>query len=164
MKHTAADLFCLYLWFRSGRSHFFLPCWAQLNKPIFECTGVGGRVMVPCSDYWEPGHGATIRRVSWSSRLHHFQAYSFYPCACPNSPPVHSRALQNHNCCCCSSGLSLLFKSRAGFALIAINLVLTACLAKENQLFINNEKYSVGSQESHKIEWLPLGCSMRNSK
>lgn len=54
--------------------------------------------------------------------------------------------------CCCFSDLSLLFKSRSSFALIAINLVLTACLAKENQPFINNETYYIGSQESHKME------------
>lgn len=58
---------------------------------------------------------------------------------CAHSSAVYSTAKSLG--CCCFSDLVLLFKSRASFALIAINLVLTAYLAEENQLFINNETH-----------------------
>lgn len=78
-----------------------------------------------------------------------FSGILFLPSCVPKlaSCAFHSTA---KSLCCCFSGLSLLFKSRASFDLI--NLVLTACLAKEDQPFINNEIYYIGSQESHKIE------------
>lgn len=43
---------------------FFPPCKAQLNKPIFECTDVGVREMVPCSGCWDPGHRAAIGSIT----------------------------------------------------------------------------------------------------
>lgn len=81
-----------------------------------------------------------------------FSGLLFLPLCVPKLTSTAFHSTAKSLCCCCFSGPSLLFKSRASFDLIAIDLVLTACLAKENQPFINNETYYIGSQESHKIE------------
>lgn len=93
-----------------------------------------------------------------------FSGIFFLPLCVPKLTFSAFHSTEKSLCCCCFSGLSLLFKSRSSFALIAINLVLTSCLAKENQPFINNETHYIGSQESHKMEVVATWFSMRDSK
>lgn len=115
---------------------FFFPKLSSIKQMYFWVYWCG----------WQ-GDGALLWLLRSWARSSHWEHYTWVSCT---SSAFHSTA--KSLCCCCFSGLSLLFKSRASFALIAISLVLTACLTKENQPFINNETYYIGSQESHKIE------------
>lgn len=45
---------------------FFPPHQAQLNNHFLQATGVGGREMVSCSGYWEPGHRAATCREHYT--------------------------------------------------------------------------------------------------
>lgn len=121
---------------------FFFPMLGSIKETYFWVHWCGWQgdgallwLLRACaqSSHWEHYMGVlAIQATSFSGLL-------FLPSCVPKLTSTAFHSTAKSLCCCCFSGPSLLFKSRASFDLIAIDLVLTACLAKENQPFINTE-------------------------